>query len=316
MLEYMVRRLLMLIPVLIGVSVATFLMVRVAPGDPIDLMLPDYASAEDVARIRAKYGFDKPLFEQYVRYVHRVLRFDFGRSIRTNRPVSQEILSRWPYTAQLALAATGLSLLIGVPLGVISAVRQNSWLDFASMVGAMLWVCMPSFFFAVLLQLVFSMKLGWFPVSGSGSGPWDPSSWHFLVLPTVSLGARSAAYLARLSRSSCLDVLRQDYIRTAWAKGLSERIIYYKHMLKNALIPVVTTVGMQLGGLLGGAFITETIFARTGVGRFAVQAIFQRDIPVIQAVALMMAVIFVSCNLLVDMGYAFLNPKIRYGQKR
>jgi len=312
-LQYTIRRLVMLIPVLLGVSILTFLMVHVAPGDPVELMLPDYASAEDIARIRSRLGLDDPLYVQYLRYMANVMRLDFGRSIRTNRQVLTELLVRWPYTAQLAVAATALSVILGVPLGVLSAVKQNSWVDYSSMVLAILWVCLPRFFFAVMLQLIFSMHLGWFPVFGEGgAAAWSALSWWYVALPTISLGAQSAAYTARLSRSSSLDVLRQDYIRTARAKGLSERMVLYKHMLKNALIPVTTTLGLRIGGLLGGAFITETIFARPGVGRFAVQAVFQRDIPVIQAVALMMAVVFVFCNLLVDITYAFLNPRIRY----
>jgi len=309
---YIARRALMLFPVLVGVSVATFLMIHIAPGDPVDLMMPDYGTAEDVARIRARLGLDQPLHIQYFRYAANVLRLDFGRSIRTNRLVKNEILSRWPMTIELTVASLLVAVGLGIPLGVLSAVKQNSVLDYTCMVGALIWVCMPSFFFALLLQLIFAMSLKLFPVFGRAGPPWTWEGFLSLVLPAVSLGARSAAILARLSRSSTLEVLRQDYIRTARAKGLAERVVVYKHALKNAVIPVATVVGLQFGGLLGGAFITETIFARPGVGRFAVLAIFNRDIPVIQAIALMMAVIFVMCNLAVDLLYAYLDPRIRY----
>jgi peptide/nickel transport system permease protein len=312
MAQYIVRRLLMMLLVLWGVSVATFAMIHIAPGDPVDLLMPDYGTAQDVARIRARLGLDQPLPVQYLRYVESAVRLDFGRSIRTNAPVSEEIMARWPITVELTVAALLITTGVGVPVGVLSATKQNSFLDYGSMVLALVWVSMPTFFLAVVLQIVFGTWLHLFPVAGYGGPFYTEAGLRSLVMPAFTLGAGGAAIVARLTRSSVLEVLRHEYIRTARSKGLSERVVLYKHALRNALIPVVTIVGLQFGGLLGGAFITETIFARPGVGRLAVLAIFNRDIPVIQAIALMMATIFVLTNLAVDLVYAALDPRIRY----
>ncbi|MEW6524270.1 MAG: ABC transporter permease [Bacillota bacterium] len=309
---YIIRRIVMLVPVFIGISILTFLMLHLTPGSPVDVLLPDYASAEAAEHLIRQLGLDRPLHEQYFMFVAKVLQLDFGRSVRTNRPVTIEIFSRWPATIELAVAGMIIAISIGIPLGIISAVYQYSPADYGSMFMALIWVCMPSFFLAVVLQLVFGMHLGWFPVFGR-AGPWYTSAGlRSLVMPAFTVGSGAAAILARLSRSSMLEVLRQDYIRTARAKGLAERVVIYRHALKNALIPTTTIMGLQMGAILGGAFIAETVYARPGVGRLAVTAIFQRDFPVIQAVVLLVASIYVLVNLVVDIVYTFLDPRIRY----
>ncbi len=302
----------MLIPVFFGVSLLTFMMIHLTPGNPVDVLLPDYASPEAAERLIQQLGLDKPLHEQYLVYMQRTLRLDFGTSVRTNRPVSTEILSRWPATVELAAGAMVIAVCLGIPLGLISAVKQYSLADYGSMFVALIWVCMPSFFLAVVLQLIFGMHLKWFPVFGRAGAWYTLAGFKTLIMPAFTAGSRSAAILARLSRSSMLEVLRQDYIRTARAKGLFERAVIYRHALKNALIPTVTVIGLQIAYVLGGTFIVETVFARPGVGRYAVTAIFQRDFPVIQATVLMIAFIYVLMNLLVDVVYTLLDPRIRY----
>lgn len=310
--DYIIRRFLMVIPVLFGVSILTFLMIHIAPGDPVDLLLPDHATSEDAALLRARLGLDRPLLIQYGVYMKNALRLDFGRSIRTHRQVRDELFSRWPTTIELTVTSLLIAILTGIPLGILAALNRTKLLDHSSMIFALVWVCMPSFFLALLLQLFFGMRLNWLPVFGKEAPFYTVAGLRSLALPSISLGLQSAAILARLTRSSMLEVLKLDYIRTAQAKGLSQRVIILHHALKNAMIPVITVLGLQIGGLLGGAFITETIFSLPGVGRFAVNAIFSRDFPIIQAVALMMAIIFVLSNLWVDLMYAFLDPRIRY----
>lgn len=310
--QYIGRRLLMLIPVLIGVSIVTFLMVHIAPGDPVDLLLPETGTAEDAAILRAKLGLDKPLHIQYFIYLKNAVQLDFGRSLRTGRSVSEELFLRWPSTIELTIYSLFIAVIVGIPIGILSAVKRGSFLDHSSMIFALLWVCMPSFFIALLLQLVFSMNLKWFPVFGQEAPLWTLEGLRALTLPAISLGLQSSAILARLTRSSLLEILKLDYIRTARAKGLPEKTVIFRHATKNALIPVTTMLGLQFGGLLGGAFITETIFSLPGVGRYSVNAIFTRDFPIIQGVALMMALVFALSNLLVDIMYAYLDPRIRY----
>lgn len=310
--QYIGRRFLLLIPVLIGVSLVTFMMIHIAPGDPIDMLLPETGTSEDAAILRAKLGLDQPLPVQYWAYIKNAVKFDFGRSLRTGRSVSSELFGRWPNTIELTFYSLFIAVLVGIPIGIFSAIKRSSLMDHTSMVFALLWVCMPSFFIALLLQLLFSMKLGWFPVFGKEAPLWQLAGLKSLTLPAISLGLQSSAILARLTRSTMLEVMRLDYIRTAKAKGLRDSIVIFKHATKNAMIPVLTMLGLQVGGLLGGAFITETIFALPGVGRYSVNAIFTRDFPIIQAVALMMAGVFALCNLLVDLLYAYLDPRIRY----
>ena len=255
--------------------------------------------------IRARFGLDRPLYMQYAIWLGRVLQGDLGRSIVTRRPVMAEIRSRIQPTAELATAAMIVATLIGVVIGIISAVRQYSTLDHATMVLALLGVSTPIFWLGLMMIFFFSVRLRWFPTGGAGD-------WRALVLPAVALGAASTAIIARMTRSSLLEVIRQDYVRTAWAKGLRDRTVLLRHALKNALIPVVTVVGLQYGYLLGGAVVTETVFTRPGLGRLLVDSIRARDFPVVQGTIMLLAVSFVLVNLLVDLLYVYLDPRIRY----
>jgi len=304
--HYVARRLLHLIPVLLGISFLVFLLVHLVPGDPVRVMLADAGSPEQVERMRRQLGLDRPIYVQYASFVVRAAQGDFGRSIHTRRPVAQEIAFRIPYTVRMAVAATLVAVAMGVVLGAIAAVHHQSALDYGTMVVALAGVSLPNFWLGLVLILVFSLHLRWLPPAGA-------DSLLHLILPAVTLGTSSSAIIARLTRSSMLEVLRQDYIRTARAKGVGPRRLVYRHALKNAMIPVVSIVGMQFASLLGGAVIVETVFGWPGIGRLAVDAIFTRDIPVIQAVVLVAAVIFVFMNLLVDLLYGLLDPRIRYG---
>ncbi len=302
----------MLIPVIIGVSILTFLMMHLAPGDPVAVMLPDHATGAEAELIRARLGLDEPLHIQYFTYVRNVISLDFGTSVQTGRRVGAELFARWPTTVDLTIVALSIAILFGIPLGILAALKRASFTDHFSMVFALLGFCLPNFFLALLLQLLFAMHLDWLPVYGRAGPLWTWQGFQSFILPGLSLGLSSAGVLARLTRSNMLEVLQLDYIRTARAKGIWERRIIFKHALKNALIPVTTIIGLQFGFLLGGAFITETVFALPGVGRYAVNAIFARDFPIIQGVTLMMAMVFVLCNLGVDLIYAYLDPRIRY----
>jgi len=306
MLRYVARRLLHLIPVLLGISFFVFLLVHLVPGDPVRVMLQDVGSPEQVERMRKQLGLDRPFYVQYASFVVRAAQGDFGRSIHTRRPVAQEIAFRIPYTVRMAVAAMLVAVVMGIGLGAVAATHHQSALDYGTMVVALAGVSLPSFWFGLVLILIFSLHLRWLPPAGA-------DTLLHLILPAVTLGSGAAAIIARLTRSSMLEVLRQDYIRTARAKGLSAQRMVYRHALKNAMIPVVSIVGLQFAGLLGGAVIVETVFGWPGIGRLAVDAIFNRDIPVIQAVVLVAAVIFVFVNLLVDLLYGLLDPRIRYG---
>jgi peptide/nickel transport system permease protein len=305
-LAYVARRLVHLVPVLLGISFLVFLLVHLVPGDPVRIMLQDVGSPEQVARVRQQLGLDRPIYIQYVSFVTRALQGDFGRSIHTRRPVAQEIRFRIPFTVRMAVAATLVAIVLGIVLGAIAAMHHQSALDYGTMVIALAGVSLPSFWFGLVLILVFSLHLRWLPPTGA-------DSLLHLILPAITLGSGAAAIIARLTRSSMLEVLRQDYIRTARAKGVTDRRMIYRHALKNAMIPVVSIVGLQFASLLGGAVIVETVFGWPGIGRLAVDAIFNRDIPVIQAVVLVAAVIFVLVNLIVDLLYGWLDPRIRYG---
>ncbi|MDB4896243.1 MAG: Dipeptide transport system permease protein DppB [Firmicutes bacterium] len=313
----MLRRLLLAIPTILGISVLTFLMAHAAPGDPISVLVPDYASAEDIARLRAAYGLDQPLPVQFWTYLVNLAHGNWGTSIRTGRPILEEIFTRFPATVELTVVALLVAVAIGVTAGTIAAVRRGSAADYITMLLSMLWVAMPSFVLALLLQLLFANKQGlpmlaFAPSSGRAGPVLSAAWWASIALPAFTLGARAAAILARLTRSSVLDVLRQDYVRTARAKGLQEWTVIIKHALRNAMIPVVTVLGLQLGGLLGGAFLTEIIFAWPGVGRLGVTAVFNRDLPLIQGTVLLVSIIFVGVNLLVDLSYSLLDPKVKY----
>lgn len=301
--RYLVRRLLAAIPVLILASVAVFLLVHLIPGDPALAVAGPGVPGEEVERIRRLMGLDQPLPVQYVRWLGRVVRGDFGTSLVTRRPIAPELAGRFGNTLQLAVAATVVATILGVPLGVVAAVRQNSFLDVLTVSVAVFGISMPVFWIGLMLMLVFSVFLGLLPAMGKAG----PASY---VLPTITLAANSMALIARMTRSSMLEVLRQDYVRTARAKGLSERSVVYKHALKNAMIPVVTVVGLQFGYLLGGAVLTETVFVWPGLGWYIANAVFHRDFPVVQAGILLVVTSFVLVNLVVDVVYSYLDPRI------
>lgn len=305
MTQYILRRLVLVIPVLIGVSIVVFWMVRAIPGDPARVLAGEAASRETVEQIRARLGLDKHPVVQYGIFVKNALQGDFGRSIRSRRPVMDEIRTRLRPTLELAVGSLFVALAIGVTAGVFSAVRPNSLVDAGSMFVALVGISMPVFWLGLMFMLVFSLRLEWFPTAGHGT-------WKHLVLPATTLGLNSAAIIARMTRSSMLEVLRQDYVRTARAKGLQERIIVLKHAFRNALIPIVTVTGLQFGTLLGGAVLTESVFAWPGIGRLMVDSIIARDYPVVQTAVLVVALAFILINLLVDILYAYVDPTIRY----
>ena len=306
------RRLLATIPLLFLVSLVVFALVHALPGDPAVLFLGEEADPETLARFRVRLGLDRPLVAQYAAWLGRALRGDLGRSLRTNQPVAEAILERLPVTLELLVAALSVSLAIAIPMGIVSAVKRNSGVDLVSTVFALVGFAMPGFWLGIILIYVFALLLRWLPPSGWVPLPASvPQNLLSLVLPAVTLGTALAALVTRQLRSGMLEVLRQDYVRTAQAKGLSERQVVGKHALKNALISVVTVVGLQLGGLLGNTIITETLFALPGVGRLMIDAIFSRDFFVVQGVILFLAVGYVLSNLLVDVLYSYLDPRIR-----
>lgn len=313
--SYVAHRLLITIPTLLGVVTAAFLLIHIAPGDPAELLLGDYTgvSAQVLRELRERLRIDQPLPVQYVRYLGQVLTGDLGRSFRTNQPVLSEILTQAPYTVMLAAAGIVLAVAIGVPAGMISGLRRNTAVDYVTTTVAMIWLSSPSFWFAILLIYVLAFRLGWFPVFGAGVwGDWRSLAVH-LALPAVAIGVRSAALIARMTRSSLLEVLNQDFIRTARAKGLGRRALVLRHALRNAAIPVVTIVGLDVAYLLGGAVVIETVFARPGLGKLVVDAIHARDYPMVQGALMVFALGIVLVNLLVDLSYAIIDPRIRYG---
>jgi peptide/nickel transport system permease protein len=314
--RYVLGRLLLALPVLLGVSIVVFLMIKLVPGDPAYAILGPQAQPQDVQQLRQALGFDQPLPVQYWRWLSRALQGDLGRSLELREPVVDLVLSRFKNTLILTACSMLISLAVGLSAGIVSATRQYSWLDRLTMVLALFGNSMPAFWLGLVLILIFSLGLGWFPTGGMYSlrgsgGPGDLLS--HLVLPAVTLGGASTAIIARLTRSSMLEVIRQDYVKAARAKGLAERSVIWRHALKNALLPVVTVVGLQTGFLLGGAVLTETVFSWPGVGFQLFRAIAARDIPLIQGGVLLIAVTFVFINLLVDVLYAYLDPRIRYG---
>jgi peptide/nickel transport system permease protein len=313
--RYLLRRLLLLVPVLLGVSVVVFLVLHLSPGDPAEIMLGSQASQADVARLQADLGLDEPLPLQYARWMAHVLQGDLGRSIRLRQPVLGEVLIRFRATLILTTTALFLSTVCGIALGVLSAARPRSLVDRLSTLGSIFGASMPSFWLGLVLMVCFSLWLGWLPASGMygahGTGGLADLLSH-LALPAVTLAAASTTIIARLTRSTMLDILRQDFVRTARAKGLVERGVVLRHALRNALIPTVTVVGVQAGYLLGGAILTETVFAWPGVGTLMIQGILARDFPLVQGCVLVIALGFVLFNLAVDLLYAFLDPRIRY----
>ncbi len=311
---YVLKRLVSMAPVLLLVSVVIFSIIHLTPGDRVLVMLGEEASPEARDALRRELGLDQPLPIQYAAWLARVLRGDLGRSIRTHQPVSEAILQRLPVTIELSALAMLVSLSIALPAGVVAVVRRNSRADVISTVFSLLGVSMPNFLLAVLLIFVLSLQLRWLPPIGYVNPLQDiGANLKGMIMPALALGTALAAVVARLTRSSLLEVLSQDYIRTAWAKGLREGLIIQRHAMKNSLIPVVTVVGLQLGNLLGSAIVTETIFALPGVGRLVIDSIFQRDFPLVQGVVLYLSLIFLMVNLLVDLVYAYRDPWIRYG---
>ena len=302
--SYLLRRLWQSLLVIFGVSVVVFLILHLT-GDPAALMLPPDATAEDIAKFRHDMGFDDPVAVQYVRFLKGAVRGDFGQSIRHGEPAMGLVVERLPATFELAGAGLVIALALAIPAGIVSAVRRNTSIDYISTVVALLGQAMPTFWLGIMLILVFSVRLNWLPSSGRGDV-------EHLILPAITLGLFTTARITRLTRSGMLEVLGQDYIRTARAKGLGEPPVVWKHALKNASIPIVTIVGIELGTLLGGAVITETIFAWPGVGRLSVQAIFNRDYPVVQSAVFLLASTFVIVNFLVDVVYTYLDPRIRF----
>ncbi len=333
MAKYILKRLLMLIPVLLGVSLFVFIIMHVFTGDPAALMLGEHATKAQIASLRQEMGLNDPIYVQFGRFLWQLIHGDLGRSLMTKRPVVQDILSQFPATIELALFSLALASLVGIIIGVISAVRRYSFFDYLSMVGALLGVSMPIFWLGLILIIIFSVNLHWLPVSGRIdiglepaaitrlylvdsilTGNWDAfwSALRHLILPGVALAAYSMAIIARMTRSTMLEVVKQDYIRTAHAKGLDEKTVVIHHALKNALIPIVTVIGLQFGFLLGGAVLTETVFSWPGIGSLTTNAILASDFPLVQGSVILVAVVFVLVNLLVDLFYAYLDPRIHY----
>ncbi|MDI7249418.1 MAG: ABC transporter permease [Bacillota bacterium] len=332
MLEFIGKRLLATIPVLIGVSIVVFVGMHLIPGDPAQILLGDRGSPEELAALRAEMGLDRPVWVQYLRFAVNAVRGDLGLSYRTRNPVTRDIADAFPLTIELSVTAMLLAVVVAVPSGVLAATRQYSLFDNLTMVGVLVGVSMPVFWIALLLMLLFGYSLRLLPLSGvigdaitlgrvtgfplmdsilTLNWPAAGSVLMHLVMPSITLATIPMAIIARMTRSSMLEVLRQDYVRTARAKGLAERTVIYRHALKNALIPVVTVVGLQFGGLLSGAVITETVFARPGLGRVAVTSILFRDYAAVQGIVLVGATVFVIVNLLVDVLYGVLDPRIR-----
>jgi peptide/nickel transport system permease protein len=315
MLSYIVRRILIAIPVLLGITFITFALVSFAPGDPISSMLmsSEHLNPDLADSLRAFYGLDQPWYVQYASYLGNLLRGNFGISIASRAPIGESIRQFLPNTMLLAFSSMLIGLLIAIPAGIVSATRRNTLFDYGSLTLAMFGVSMPSFWLGLMLMLLFGLRWRVLPVYGMGdwsNGPWDVI--RHLIMPSITLGAAMAALLVRLTRSSLLQVLSQDYIRTARAKGLRERVVLYKHALRNSLLPIVTAAGLQFGRLLGGAFIVESIFAWPGMGKYALYAISVRDYPVIQGTTLVFALSFVLVTLIVDVLYTFIDPRIRY----
>jgi peptide/nickel transport system permease protein len=331
MLAYIIRRILVLIPTLLGVSIIVFLMLYLTPGDPAELLMGERASPEALRAIRQHLGLDKPLYVQYGRFLKQLMKGDLGETIWTRQQVWIEVKQRFPATIELSIVALFISCFAGMVLGIISATKQYSIFDYISMLGALAGVSMPIFWLGLVFMLIFALNLGWLPMSGrlSVGIELDPITnlyildaiitrnwpalrdavWH-IIMPAVTLSTIPTAIVARMTRSAMLEVLRQDYIKTAKAKGLSQFVVIFKHALRNALIPVVTTIGLQFGVLLGGAILTETIFAWPGVGKWMYDAVMQRDYMVIRSGTLLIATLFVLINLCVDVLYAIINPRI------
>ncbi len=307
--KYILKRIAMLIPVVFGISLVVFSIMSLTPGDPAQLILGESASAEALEAKREELGLNDPFLVQYARYVFSAMQGDFGRSYTTNVPVTQEIMSRFPNTLALTISGVLLAIIIAIPIGVFTAVRQYSLWDSGIMIVTLLGVSMPNFWMGLMLILLFALNLNWLPAVGQPS--WSMNGLRALILPTISLGTGTAAVITRMTRSTMLDVIRQDYIRTARAKGVGEFYVISKHALKNALIPVITVIGIEFGSLLGGAILTESVFSWPGVGRLLVEAIRQKDTPRVMGIVIFLAVAFSIVNLIVDILYAYVDPRIK-----
>jgi peptide/nickel transport system permease protein len=332
MLHFVARRLLLLVPILVGLSILIFVWIRALPGSPAESLLGEHATPQAVARIRHQYGLDRPLYVQYGRYLKTLADRDLGTSIATQRTVTYEIRHRFPATVELALAAMIFAIALGIPLGFLAAKRYGSVFDHLSLIGSLIGISIPIFFLGLILKYVFAVRLGWLPsigredvlaerphpthfyvvdavIEGDPQALWD--ALKHLVLPAVALGSIPLAVVARITRAAVLDVQNEDYVRTARAKGLAPLIVDRRHVLRNALLPVSTIIGLQTGLLLSGAILTETIFAWPGIGTWLKEAIFNRDYPVLQGGILFVAIVFVLVNLVVDISYAVINPRVR-----
>ncbi|MBF9014087.1 MULTISPECIES: ABC transporter permease [unclassified Oceanispirochaeta] len=335
MIRYILKRLVMLFPTLFGVVTLVFFMIALSPGDPARVMLGERASKEKLEKLRADLGLDKPLIEQYGLYLKRIVRLDFGKSIKSGQKVWDEVKARYPATIELALCAMIFASVLGVWIGVISATKKNTWIDYTTMVGALLGVSMPVFWLALVMIMVFSVNLNMFPTGGrmnlrlyftpetnfylidtfkyllQGKPEYILSALHHLVLPSIALGTIPLAIIARTTRSSMLEVLKQDYVKTVRSSGIKERRVVFRYALRNALLPVITVIGLQFGMLLAGALLTETIFAWPGIGKWIYHAIEARDYPAVQGGIIVISTSFVLINLIVDVLYSVINPKIR-----
>lgn len=309
MTAYIIRRLIATIPILLGAATIVFALMFVVPGDPARLLMGQHGDERTLAALRHEMGLDRPVYIQYARFIGRLMKGDLGMSYRQKRPVAEIIRDRFPATAKLALASMFIATVVGIAAGVLAAMYRNRVWDWLVMVFSLSGISMPVFWLGMMLILVFASGLGWLPVGGYGRS----GDIRHLILPAVSLAAVSVGYIARIMRSSMLEVIGRDYIRTARAKGLSESVVILRHTLRNAFIPVITVIGLNIASLLGGAVATETVFAWPGLGRAAVDAIRMRDLPVVEGCVIFFAFLFVIANLLVDLSYAWLDPRIRYG---
>jgi ABC-type dipeptide/oligopeptide/nickel transport system permease component len=305
MLQYIQRRVLLAIPNLLIISIMVFFVMRIVPGDPVSAMLArSPASGEQVEQLRESMGLNDPLLLQYVHFAADAVQGDLGESITTRRPVTSEIWSQFPTTLGLTLCGLAVALILGIPIGIASALRKGSWVDALLMTVALIGVSMPGYWLALISLSVFSFNLGWFPATGIGG-------WKHMVLPAMVLGLGEASIIARMVRASMVEVLRQEYVVVARAKGLRNSVVVGRHAMRNALIPVITALGMEFGFLLGGAVVLETVFARPGLGRLIVDAILERDYPIVQGAVLFVAALYIAINILVDVSYAWLDPRIR-----
>jgi ABC-type dipeptide/oligopeptide/nickel transport system permease component len=333
LLKYIIRKLLLLMPVLFGVTLATFMVMHLFTTDPTEMILGQHATTQRVEALREELGLNKPIYVQFGDYLSNALQGDLGKSVITKTSITDELMRRFPATVELALTAIFIATIMGILLGVISAVKQNSIYDYGTMVTALMGVSMPIFWLGLMMIILFSVILGWLPASGRIGIGMQPetitglylvdalltgdmgafiNAFEHLIMPALALGSYSTAIIARMTRATMLETIRQDYIRTARAKGLTEKVVIFKHALRNALIPVVTVIGLQMGALLGGAVLTETVFSWPGIGSYLVEGIMVSDYPRVQGAVLLVGTIFVLVNLLVDVLYSYLDPRIQH----